>query len=39
VFVEINRSGGRRNDVVGVVYRSQKTALSVFNERTAQLLG
>ena len=39
VFVEINRGGGRRNDVVGVVYRPPRAALSVFNERMAQLLG
>jgi hypothetical protein len=39
VFVEINRGGGHRNDVVGVVYRPSRTALSVFNERMAQLLG
>jgi hypothetical protein len=39
VFVEINRGGGHRNDVVGVVYRPPRAALSVFNERMAQLLG
>ena len=39
VFVEIDRGGGRRNDVVGVVYRPPRTGLAVFNDRMAQLLG
>jgi exonuclease III len=39
VFIEIDRGGGHRNDVVGVVYRPPRTALSVFIGRMAQLLG
>jgi hypothetical protein len=39
VFIEIDRGGGRRNDVVGVVYRPPRTGLAVFNDRMAQLLG
>jgi hypothetical protein len=39
VFVEINRGGRHINDVVGVVHRPPRAALSVFNERMAQLLG
>jgi hypothetical protein len=39
VFIEIDRGGGHRNDVVRVVYRPPRVALSVFNQRMAQLLG
>jgi hypothetical protein len=38
-FIEIDRGGGCRNDIVGIVYRPPRTGLSVFNERMAQLIG
>ena len=39
VFVEIVRGGGRRNDVVGVVYRPPGGQMGVFNTEMAQILG
>ena len=38
VFVEIVRGGGRRNDVVGVVYRPPGGDMGGFNEKMAQVV-
>ena len=39
VFVEIVRGGGRRNDVVGVIYRPPGGDVGVFNNELARILG
>ena len=39
VFVEIVRGGGRRNDVVGAVYRPPRGDLRGFNDEMARVLG
>ena len=38
LFVEIIRGGGRRNDVIGVVYRPPGAGVGDFNARMAQVL-
>ena len=38
VFVEVIRGGGRRNDVVGVVYRPPGGEMGVFNTEMARVL-
>ena len=38
VFVEIIRGGGRRNDVVGVVYKPKRGEVGGFNGKMAQIL-
>ena len=38
VFVEIVRGGGRRNDIIGVVYRPPGGELGGFNEEMARVL-
>ena len=39
VFVEIVRGGGRRNDIVGVVYRPPGGKVAEFNAQMAKVLG
>ena len=39
VFVEVIRGGGRRNDVIGVVYRPPGGQVGTFNTEMAQVLG
>ena len=39
VFVEIVRGGGRRNDLVGVIYRPPRGDLGGFNDEMARVLG
>ena len=39
VFVEIVRGGGRRNDVVGVIYRPPGGDIAGFNSEMARVLG
>ena len=38
VFVEIVRGGGRRNDIVGVIYRPPGGELGGFNEEMARVM-
>ena len=39
IFVEIIRSGGRRNDIVGVIYRPPGGDLTRFRTELARVLG
>ena len=39
LFIEIVRGGGRRNDVVGVVYRPPGGDIGGFNTEMARVLG